>query len=282
MCDFDVETIVIDNGSTDGSVDGLTSSPTFRLITNARNTGFGQACNLGARLARGDWLLFLNPDTILVPDNLQAMSDYLALHPEIAIAGGQVFNEDNTLQRPCRRKFPTPRSAFRRLFLPRNIGDRWSDYELDIYPMDQPLSVDAVSGSYLWIRKQLFHDIGGFDEEFFLYGEDLDLCWRVKTAGGEVRYVPIPAAIHKRGQSRAVVAKRALFESHRAMAIFYRKHYADRYFFIVNAAVFTGIWLRALCLLILIAVCPRRMHELLTVGRTPGTRVEKKLGKQSL
>jgi hypothetical protein len=264
---FPFETIVVDNASRDGSLEGIAEGDGVRVIRNPINLGFASACNIGARAARGQWLLFLNPDTRLLPGNLQRMWQYLEERPEVGIAGAKVLDEDGSFQAPCRRRFPTPGAAFRRLFLPRRGWQRSSEYELSTSDIDREVSVDAVSGSYLWIRRSLFEQVGGFDEEFFLYGEDLDLCWRVREAGYDVRYAPVATAIHARGQSRAHLLKRSIIEGHRSMAIFYRKHYAahERGWF--NLVVHAAIWMRAGALLVLLMLIPSLSERLLAIGK---------------
>lgn len=248
---FSYEVIVVDNGSNDGTFEWLeawqhlTAPKNFRLIKN-QNTGFAHGNNLGLRQARGRYLLLLNPDTELKADTLEIMLAFMESRPKIGISGCKVLKPDGNLDLACRRRFPNPWNAFARLFLLSKTSYNVLDSD-----ENQPQAVDSVMGAFLLIRSAVMQKIGFLDEEFFMYGEDLDWCWRCKAAGYEVWYYPQAQIVHYKGSSSRKTPFRALKWFHDAMWIFYRKHYANQYFFLFNWLVFAGIYGRLFGLVIL-------------------------------
>jgi hypothetical protein len=228
------EIIVVDNASTDGSVEMVKRMfPGVRLIVNTKNVGFGAANNIGVREAKGNNLLFLNPDTVVQEDTIKVMDEFLSTHPEAGLAGCKILNPNGTLQLPCRRSFPTPWVAFTKIVGLSAVFPRSSlfgKYNLTYLDPDQSYEVDSVSGSFIFVRRDLFERIGGFDEEFFMYGEDLDLCYRVQKRGAKTYYVHATQIIHYRGQSvrRSDIDEVRLF--YEAMRLFVRKHFERGFF----------------------------------------------------
>ncbi|NLY39599.1 MAG: glycosyltransferase family 2 protein, partial [Firmicutes bacterium] len=190
----DFEVIVVDNSSTDGTAAFVQETyPQVKLIANRENAGFARANNLALRQARGELILLLNPDTELQADTLQVMVDFMDKHPECGMAGCKVLNPDGTLQLACRRNIPGLADAFFKLsgisrLFPRSR--RLARYNLTYLPADRVAKVDAVSGSFLMTRRAVMDKIGLLDERFFMYGEDLDWCWRSVRAGYQNYYVP--------------------------------------------------------------------------------------------
>lgn len=236
------EIILVENGNELVSkYEGVKQIKSFHI----KNSGFGHACNFGARQAAGEYLLFLNNDTVMQPHTLDKSVGYLRKRPEIGIMGVRITLPDGALDHGCKRGFPTPFAAFcyfsklDKLF-PHSA--RCGAYRQTTIKESDISRVDAVSGAYLMIPRKLFIQIGGFDEQFFMYGEDIDLCYRVKQKGFEVIYFGEASITHLKGQSglrsgsRAVVA--AFYE---AMTIFYRKHYFEKYPWIVSMLVLTAI-----------------------------------------
>ncbi|HEY2933701.1 MAG TPA: glycosyltransferase family 2 protein [Acidobacteriota bacterium] len=248
--DISCEQIVVDNASSDDSAEYVaTNFPAVHLLRNATNLGFGRACNQAFAVSRGDFLLLLNPDARLAAGSLAEAVRYLRQHPEIGILGGKVLNPDGSLQPACRRAIPTPRSAFfhfaglSRMF-PRHR--KFGEYNLTFLDADDTAEVGAVSGSFLMARREVMESILGFDERFFIYGEDLDLCLRAVCAGKKVVYWPSITAVHSKGGSVKSRRFASWFHFYHAMWLFYRKHYYGQNPWWKNGAVYAAIWLSAL------------------------------------
>lgn len=267
------ETIVVDNASDDGSADFLAPAADERciLLGNPDNRGFAAACNAGAEKAKGRFLLFLNPDARLETGALTACLDAFAREPDCGVLGGKVLNNDGSFQKPCRRRFPTPKRSLARFLAFHKLNRRLPEsleYEISDQDIDQTMLVDAVSGSCLAIRTELFRELEGFDDSFFLYGEDLDLCYRVRQAGWQVRYEPSLVAVHHRGRSRVQVPLRSVHQAHRSMNRFFTKHYATAYPLWFRGLVRSGIALR--CLIMSALVLALRSHRRRFLGVGPG------------
>jgi Predicted glycosyltransferases len=222
------EVIVVDNASRDDSKRCITEEfPEVQWIGLKSNIGFGKACNVGAQCARGTYVLFLNPDTLVSQNTLSECFNFFNQHDHTGIIGPKILNPDGSLQVSCRRSFPTPPVAFYRLmglskFFPKSR--RFGQYNLTFLDPDQASEVDAVSGSFMFMQLSIFQDIGGFDETFFMYGEDLDLCWRFKEKGYAIWYDPHTQIIHFKGRSSAKLSFASRKAFYEAMVIFSRKY----------------------------------------------------------
>ncbi len=261
--EFSYEVIVVDNGSTDGSAEwaehdlsGRLNRASMKVIKN-QNTGFAHGNNLGIKIAQGKYILILNPDTKLEPNTLKVMLEFMESRPDVGIAGCKIIKGDGKLDLACRRRFPKPLNSFKRLFLGDNTNYNYTDVDENV-----SMEVDSVVGAFMMVRREALNSISarphphpgplpkgegegrGFDEQFFMYGEDLDLCWRVKEAVYKVWYYPATFITHYKGSSSAKKPFRALKWFHDAMWIFYRKHYSQKYPFILNYLVFLGIYFR--------------------------------------
>ena len=243
--DLSVEIIVVDNASHDGSQQMVAARfPHVTLICNDSNLGFAGANNLAFRQARGRHVLLLNSDTIVRPDTLRTMVDFLDEHPQVGAAGCKVLNPDGTLQLDCRRAFPTPSAAIYKLsglsrLFPKS--ERFARYNLSYLDEDEMAEVDALSGSCMFVRRTTLQQVGGLDEAYFMYGEDLDWCFRMRAAGWQVFYVPTTEIIHFRGQSGRSQALRVQFRKNEAMSIFVHKHMRQRYRFFPVWLLHAGI-----------------------------------------
>ena len=221
------EVVVIENNSADGSGDMVSREfPSVRLLQQYKNLGFTGGSNLGIAERRGRHALLLNSDTIVHPGAIRALLDAEREHPEIGIIGPKLLNPDGSLQFSCRR-FPNPVAAlFRntplgRLF-PKNRFTR--DYLMTDWDHSVPREVDWVSGAALFIREEALEKVGGLDPDFFMFCEDIDLCWRAKEAGFPTWYFPSAVITHKIGSSTSKAPNRMIFRFHRSMLLFYRKH----------------------------------------------------------
>ena len=248
--DLSVEVIVVDNASRDGSADMVAERvPEAELIRNERNLGFGGANNAAFARARGRHVLLLNSDTIVRPDTLSTLVSFMDEHPEAGAAGCRILNPDGSLQLDCRRGFPTPAAAFYKLtglsrMFPRS--QRFARYNLTYLDPDEMNEVDALSGSCMIVRRQVLEQVGGFDEAYFMYGEDLDWCFRMREAGWKIYYTPTTEIIHFRGESGRTESMRIQYRKNEAMAIFVSKHMRQRYRFFPVALLHAGIVLYGL------------------------------------
>lgn len=243
---YNIEIFVIDNASDDGSVEIIREKfPYVNLIANKTNIGFGAANNLAMSKSSGRYLLLINPDTIVKEDTFQKMIEFFDSHPDAGIAGCKVLNPDGTLQLACRRSFPGPWTSFTKvtglstLFPKSRLLAR---YNLTYLDENKTYEVDAVSGSFMMMRKDAYDKIGGFDEQFFMYGEDIDLCYRTQKSGYKVYYVHGTEIIHYKGEStkRSSIDETKVF--YQAMHLFVRKHLSSS--FIVEIILQFAIFIR--------------------------------------
>lgn len=255
------EIIVVDNNSADGSVEDLRGEfPHVRWHALTENIGFGRANNVGLHEARGRYVLFLNPDTIIGPDTLTSMVRYLDEHPSVGMAGCKVLNPDGSFQVACRRGLPTPWASFCKLFGLQALFPSvqlFSSYNLMYRSIDETYPVDALIGAFMMGRTDLMRTLGGFDPDFFMYGEDIDLCYRVKKRGYQVHYVHETSIIHYKGESTKRSSLNEVRVFYEAMEIFARKHFGGSRLFLLFLRL--GIILRSI-----VARLARRRVELAT------------------
>lgn len=242
------EVFVVDNNSGDGSVEMLRRDfRNVRTIANKENVGFAVACNQVIPKANGDYVLLLNPDTVVVDQAISKMIAYMDEHIDCAAVGPKVLNPDGSLQLACRRSFPTPEAAFYRLTYLSRIFPKnplFARYNLTNADPNLELDVDALSGSCMMVRKSAINRIGLLDEDIFMFGEDIDWCWRLKQEGWRVRYYPAAVVYHYHGASSRFRKVGATINLHKGMEVFYRKHLACNYPFIFNWLVYSAIWPR--------------------------------------
>lgn len=224
--------VVVDNASTDGSVQGLDER--VLLLRNANNVGFAKACNQGARVAQlhaqADYLLFLNPDTVLQADSLQRPIAFMQLpsNADIGICGIQLRDADGAISRSCAR-FPSLRTmAHHMLGLDRVLPHRFPSHFMFDFPHTSSQCVDHVIGAFFLVRQSLFEQLRGFDEDFFLYWEDLDFSLRAQQAGFRSFYLAEVSALHKGGGCSEQIRARRLFLSLKHRLIYCRKHFSRR------------------------------------------------------
>lgn len=243
------EVIVVDNDSQDGSEELITTQfPEVIWIGLKTNVGFGKGCNIGAEKATSDILLMLNPDTIVSTDTLTSGVEYMKSHPDIGILGPKVLNQDGTFYKQCHRGLPTPANAFghftglSKLF-PKS--KKLSSYFMTWLSPDDQHEVDAISGSCFFIPTDLYREIGGFDETFFMYGEDLDICVQTRLKGKKVWYAPISKVIHFQGQSSTQRKIRSRLAFYNAMIIFSRKYAGNYGSFFPQGLIEVAVFLQA-------------------------------------
>lgn len=244
---------VVDNASTDDSAAMVTAEfPEVLLIRNPVNNGFSAGNNLGLRHfgfpedGQARYAMLLNPDTIVPPDALRRMVAFADAHPDIGVVGPKLVLMDGSLDKACRRSFPTPEVSFYRLvglskLFPRS--KRFGRYNMTYLDEDAQADVDSVVGACMMLRAEVIARIGLLDEQFFMYGEDLDWCLRAKQAGYRVVYYPDVIVHHiKRAASRT--SAKAQYEFQRAMWLFYKKHYRAGTHPLVDGLVRLGLAVR--------------------------------------
>jgi len=241
-----LKVVVVDNASKDCSIfSSLTARfPNLGVLYNSENLGFAKACNQGIACFPASYYLLLNPDCVVLANAVEKCLNYLDTKPDIGILGCRVQNPDGSLQLACRRSIPRPSVAFYRLTgLSRLFpaSPRFGRYNYTYLNDRQANRVDAVSGSFLMFRSEVAEAIGPLDETFFLYGEDLDFCYRAMLAGWTIYYYPEAAVTHHKRKSSSQDPHVNNFHFYNAMKIFYRKHYGAKASALKNRAVFLGI-----------------------------------------
>jgi GT2 family glycosyltransferase len=240
---------VVDNNSRDNSVRMIKSQfPKVKVIENRSNVGFSKANNMVISQSRSEYVLLLNPDTLVIGDAIDRVVKFMNEHPEVGISGCKVLNKNRTLQLACRRSIPTPKVAFFRLTGLSRLFPRskvMAKYNLTYEDPEKTHEVDAVSGAFLMIRKKAVEDIGLLDERFFMYGEELDWCLRAKRAGWAVMYCPSAEIIHYKGESTKYNSRKAALEFYRAMYLFHKKHFAKDHSPVTNFLIYAGIFFKA-------------------------------------
>jgi len=234
----DYEVIIIDNNSLNSPflpTKGLLSLPgRMRVIQSKRNLGYGRALNLGIGLAEGRFIACANPDIFFFPDTLEKLIEFLLANKDTGCVAPQIFSPDNQPQ-PSARRFPVFSSIFfaRRSFLARafkNSKGREDFLYLKSEKEKAPLAVDSVIGTFVIFRRQALNDVGGFSEAFFLYAEDLDICYRLQQKGWRRFLIPAAKIIHYTGRSRKTNWRFADYHRLKSLAIFYGRYSSFRRF----------------------------------------------------
>jgi len=224
--DLEIEVIVVDSASADGSAAMVVAEfPWVTLLPQSENVGFPRGNNIALARARGDFLLLLNPDTVVLDDALPVLVDYLRSHPDAGAVGPQLLNPDGSVQ-SSRRRFPTLATGF--------LESTWLEgltpgvlrryYALDL-PDDQTAGVDWLVGACIMVRRAVYERVGGLDEGYFMYSEELDWCRRIVADGWRVVYHPAARVVHHVGKSseQAVTARHINFQ--RAKLRYFRKYH---------------------------------------------------------
>lgn len=240
---IDFEVIVVDNNSEDGSMEMIKNEfPQVRIIENKENLGFGKANNQGLKIAKGDYLMFLNTDVIVLDGAINKLVDYLDGHADVMMVGPMLLNRDMTFQHACRRMLPNPVNSFFHLFgLTKIFKNNKFVNEYKQYAADPEVTgpTEALSGAAMMFRRRVFVEIGGFDESFFMYGEDLDFCKRVLDKNWKTVYVSEARIIHFGGQSSGKRKVKSLINFYEAMWLYYKKYF--KYNVLINLFVWLGI-----------------------------------------
>jgi len=239
-----IEIIVVDNNSKDDSKLFLTPLfPEVKFIWLDENFGFGKANNIAIKQAKGKYILMLNPDTIVAEDTLFNMFQYMENNPQVGITGCKVLNSDGTFQISCKRGFPTPWASFCKLFGLQKLFPKYklfSKYNLTYLSENEIHKVDAVSGCFMFCDGALIKQIGGFDERYFMFAEDLDLCTQVQLKNRDIMYVPNCCITHFKGESTKRSDLFAVEQMYNAMKQFADKYYSGSKFliFLIKIGIF--------------------------------------------
>lgn len=240
------EFVIVDNSTKEDekiAKDFLSDTPCKVIYT--KNNGFGNACNLGAKNSSGDILLFLNSDTLVEDNSLFECVNYIKNSKNLGVLGAKTISEDGKIDRGCKRGFPTPFASFCYFLhldkvLPHN--KKIGAYHQTFIKDNETAFVDIVSGSCMFVKKDVFFKINGFDEDFFMYGEDVDLCYRIKEKDLNVVYFPKAYIIHLKGKSGlSSKSRETIFNFYNSMKIFYNKHYKAKYSKLTTKLVVSAI-----------------------------------------
>ena len=256
-----IELIVVDNASQDGSVEMVRADyPMVKLVANQQNVGFSTANNQGTAVSHAPYLLFLNSDTRVEPRALVEPLAYLQANPQVGAITVKLLYPTGERDPDNHRGFPTPWNAvchFSGLSKLFPNSPRFNGYFQGFADFEQTHAVPVIAGSFMMMPRALFDQLGGWDETYFFYGEDIDFCYRINQAGYEIIYYPHVTVLHYKGASSGLRKESAAIarppkatrikvaqESIRAMKLFYRKFYRDQYPWLVTALVLAGIELR--------------------------------------
>ena len=245
------EVFVVDNHSDDDSVEVISRDYSWvHLINNRENLGFSKANNIAIRQAQGEYILLLNPDTVVAEETLKGVIDFMDQHPKAGGAGVRMHNADGTLAPESRRAIPTPFVAARKML---GFTKR---YYMSYLSWDAPAQIEVVSGAFMLLRHKAIYEVGMLDEDFFMYGEDIDLSYRLLQGGWQNWYLPYDI-VHYKGQSTSKSDFRYVHEFYQAMLIFFHKHYSHLSFFF-SLPVKVAIYFRAS--LALVDIVRKKLH----------------------
>lgn len=245
------EVFVVDNHSDDDSVEVISRDYAWvHLINNRENLGFSKANNIAIRQAQGEYILLLNPDTVVAEETLKGVIDFMDQHPKAGGAGVRMHNADGTLAPESRRAIPTPFVAARKML---GFTKR---YYMSYLSWDAPAQIEVVSGAFMLLRHKAIYEVGMLDEDFFMYGEDIDLSYRLLQGGWQNWYLPYDI-VHYKGQSTSKSDFRYVHVFYQAMLIFFHKHYSHLSFFF-SLPVKVAIYFRAS--LALVEIVRKKLH----------------------
>lgn len=252
------EVIVLDNASTDGSFEAVKNEKlnlkSLKIIQNEKNLGFAAGNNVGIRQAKGTYILLLNSDTEVSANTITETKSFLDEHPEAGAATCKLMLPDGTMDPACHRGFPTPWASFTYMVGLEKIfphSQLFARYHLGFKDLHSPQEIDSPSGAFFMIRRTVIEKVGLLDEDYFMYGEDLDWAYRMKKAGFSIWFYPYASIIHRKKQSGRehvdpAVRKQTRQYFYDTMQLFYKKHYSRRYGWLLSQLVMLGIRFRSL------------------------------------
>ena len=245
-----IEIFVVDNNSEDDSVEYLSSRfSDVKFIINNVNEGFGTANNQALKLASGDLTLIINPDTVIEENSLSRLKNFMDNNQCCGAAGYRMINFDGAFARECRRSIPDLKSAFFRvLFLDslfpkhKRIGKRYLGWRSEF----EGHKVDVISGAGMFWRTSVLKELGGFDEDFFMYGEDDDLCYRIQSTPHHIAYIPSALLLHFKGESGRKLSLKYFQKINEGLLLFFKKHVSENYTFVFRKIISLGYYTRVL------------------------------------
>ncbi len=246
------EVIVSDNGSSDNSRQEVKKLfPSAVFLENCKNLGFGAACNAGAKASSGDLLFFLNPDTEIKPEALSVLARFFSENKDAAVIGGKLLWPDGSFQDSYKRFF-SPFFSMLELFefhyyFKNNPMNRKVNYEFEVF--DKPQEVDFVIGAAMAVERNIFFESGGFDENFFMYFEEIDLCKRIVHKGGKIFFLPYMEIVHKKGKVSEKTSVRQL-DYYKSMKLYHQKHSSELAGFFIRISIFVSSLIFILVILI--------------------------------
>ena len=243
------EIFLVDNNSQDGSYEKLksyfshfsneASNGKINFIHNPTNQGFAAANNVAIKKSKGNFILLLNSDTIVKDDSIDDCLKFIKNHNDVGAVGCKILLPNGDLDKSCKRSFPNP---FYKLFGFNKIKNSNSDdYNLDHLDDNGIYEVDSLVGAFMLVRKVAINEVGLLDEDYFMYGEDIDWCYRIKSAGWKIIYYGKSEIIHYKGASSKKQKSKLIYEFYRAMYLFYNKNYDKKYSFFTRLLVYLGI-----------------------------------------
>lgn len=243
---IDGEVFVVDNNSIDGSVEMVQQKfPNVHLIANKENTGFSKANNQAMRIATGDYFLLLNPDTVVEEDTFVKVVSFMDQHPDAGGLGVRMIDGKGNFLPESKRGLPTPAVAFYKIFGLSKLfpkSKRFGRYHLGYLSEFETHEIDVLSGAFMLMRKSVLDKVGLLDEAFFMYGEDIDLSYRITLGGSKNYYFPETRIIHYKGESTKKSSVNYVFVFYRAMVIFAKKHFSQKnaklFSFLINLAIY--------------------------------------------
>ena len=263
---MEVEIWVVDNASSDGSVEYLRPLfPDVHFISNTKNVGYSKANNQAIRESKGEYVLLLNPDTIVAEDTLKGCVDFLDSHPKVGATGVRMLNADGTFAPESRRGLPTPFTSFCKMsglstLFPKSktLGRYYMKYLNE----EEANPIDVISGAFNMLRCKALDEVGLLDENFFMYGEDIDLSYRLLLGGWQNYYLPY-SILHYKGESTQKSSFRYVHVFYNAMLIFFNKHFGRKYV-LIGYLVRLAVVFRALLdmlIRVLDRILPERKQE---------------------
>lgn len=242
------EIFVVDNASIDGSVSHVRQRfPEVTLIESEKNVGFGQANNIALKQARGEFMVLINPDTVVQEDTFEKLLQFFETYADAGAATCKIINPDGSFAIDCRHSIPTPAIALWKVLGLSKIFPRskiFAQYNLTYLNPDDTYPVPAISGSFMMIKKQVLDKVGHFDERFFMYCEDIDLCHRINLEGYKIYYVPTSQIIHYKGESTKKNNIDYVITFNKALYQFFKKYHAKKTLFLFRWLIVLGIIVR--------------------------------------
>ncbi len=251
-----IEIIVIDNGN-DDTYKLFKEKNKIKYIKNKENVGFSKGNNQGLKIAKGKYILILNPDTKLEKDTLGILYTYMEKKPKVGIATCKILLPNGKLDLACKRRFPTIKNSIGKIFHMDKISKTFSGYNMNDIPDDKEAHIDVCTGAFMFIRREVLfgnkkkEGIGFFDEDFWAMGEDIDLCYRTKLAGWQIKYYPKTNTMHYKGASGGLKKSSKKFSKadinikrrwakaySDSMILFYKKYYKNKHSIITNIIVY--------------------------------------------